>query len=116
MQIAINPVGGAVFMQYVTSPATAAQNIWNYKPSLDELPDLRHLSDIMWGAWNRDNADIRKIKYFWVSTLSLVLASATGGKSSVFAHIIITINVQLPFLVCFEHLIDTSPQISRSKA
>ncbi|KAL5398707.1 hypothetical protein PMIN03_000212 [Paraphaeosphaeria minitans] len=66
MQIAINQVGGVVFMQYVTSPATAAENVWNKKPSLDELPALRHLSDIMWGAWNRDNADISNIKYFWV--------------------------------------------------
>jgi hypothetical protein len=66
MQIAINPSGGVVFMQYVTSPATAALNVWNKKPSLDELPALRHLSDIMWGAWNRENADISKIKYFWV--------------------------------------------------
>ncbi|KAL5387306.1 hypothetical protein DPSP01_003530 [Paraphaeosphaeria sporulosa] len=66
MQIAINPAGGVVFMQYVISPATAAQNVWNKKPSIDELPALRHLSDIMWGAWNRDNEDISKIKYFWV--------------------------------------------------
>jgi hypothetical protein len=66
MQIGVNPVGGVVFMQYVTSPATAALNVWNKKPSLDELPVLRHLSDIMWGAWNRENADISKIKYFWV--------------------------------------------------
>lgn len=66
MQIAVNPVGGVVFMQYVTSPATAALNVWNKKPSLDELPALRHLSDIMWGAWTLDNGAIDKIKYFWV--------------------------------------------------
>ncbi|KAJ4355814.1 Mitochondrial import inner membrane translocase subunit tim8 [Didymosphaeria variabile] len=66
MQIGINPVGGVVLMQYVTSPATAALNVWNKKATLDELPALRHLSDVMWGAWNRENADISKIKYFWV--------------------------------------------------
>lgn len=66
MQIAVNPVGGVVFMQYVTSPATAALNVWNKKPSLDELPALRHLSDIMWGAWTLDNGAIDMIKYFWV--------------------------------------------------
>ena len=66
MQIGINPVGGVVFMQYVTSPATSALNVRNMKPALDELPKLRHLSDIMWGAWNRDNGGVNKIKYFWV--------------------------------------------------
>lgn len=66
MQIGVNPVGGVVFMQYVTSPATSAANVWNKKPALDELPALRRLSDIMWGAWNRDNGAINKIKYFWV--------------------------------------------------
>ncbi|KAK3214076.1 hypothetical protein GRF29_28g1908730 [Pseudopithomyces chartarum] len=66
MQIGINPVGGVVFMQYVTSPATSAANVWNKKPTQDELPALRRLSDIMWGAWNRENSAIDKIKYFWV--------------------------------------------------
>jgi hypothetical protein len=66
MQIGINPVGGVVFMQYVTSPATSAANVWNKKPTQDELPALRRLSDIMWGAWNRENSAIEKIKYFWV--------------------------------------------------
>lgn len=53
-------------MQYVTSPAIAAKDLWNKQPSLDELPALRHLSDVMWGAWNRENVDIAGIKYFWV--------------------------------------------------
>ena len=66
MQIGINPVGCVVYMQYVTSPAISALNVWNKKPSLDELPALRRLSDIMWGAWNRENSAINKIKYFWV--------------------------------------------------
>ncbi|KAF2691643.1 hypothetical protein K458DRAFT_353540 [Lentithecium fluviatile CBS 122367] len=66
LQIAVNPVGGVIFEQYVTSPETSAKNVWNQEPSLDELPKLRALSDIMWGAWNRDNANTKNIRYFWV--------------------------------------------------
>lgn len=66
MQIAVNTVGKVVFMQYVTSPGVSALNVWNKKPSLDELPELRHLSDIFWGLWNRENSDLGEIKYLWV--------------------------------------------------
>lgn len=66
MQIAVNPVGKAIFMQYVTSPAVSALNVWNKKPGLDELPELRHLSDVFWGTWNRENGDLTEIKYLWV--------------------------------------------------
>lgn len=81
MQIGINPVGGVVYMQYVTSPATAAMNLWNKKAALDELPALRHLSDIMWGAWNRENAEISKIKYFWVQGVGNSNSKAVIARS-----------------------------------
>jgi hypothetical protein len=55
-----------VFQQYVTSPKTAARNLWNREPHISELPKLRALSDIRWGAWNRQNSNINNIRYFWV--------------------------------------------------
>jgi hypothetical protein len=55
-----------IFEQYVTSPKTAAGNIWDKQPSLDELPKLRALSDLMWAIWTRENPDTKNIRYFWV--------------------------------------------------
>ncbi|KAF2634447.1 hypothetical protein P280DRAFT_463555 [Massarina eburnea CBS 473.64] len=66
IEIAVNPVQGVIFQQYVNSPKTMARNIWNKEPSNDELPKLRALSDVMWGAWNRDNSNLKNIHYFWV--------------------------------------------------
>ena len=56
----------AIFQQYVSSPKTTAENIWNQVPSLNDLPKLRALSDVMWGLWNRENSNIKNIRYFWV--------------------------------------------------
>jgi hypothetical protein len=55
-----------IFQQYVESPKRGALNVWNKDPSLDELPELRSLSDMMWGAWVRENKDVKNINYFWV--------------------------------------------------
>jgi len=81
LELAVNPVGGGnppdpcpliipltvpvIFQQYVTSPKTAARNLWNKDPLPEELPKLRALSDLMWGVWNRDNPNTKNIRYFW---------------------------------------------------
>ncbi|KAF1962039.1 hypothetical protein CC80DRAFT_543407 [Byssothecium circinans] len=65
-ELAVNPVQGAIFQQYVNSPKNSASNLWNKVPSNDELPKLRALSDILWGVWNRQNSNVRNIRYFWV--------------------------------------------------
>ncbi|CAI6337378.1 unnamed protein product [Periconia digitata] len=81
LQIAVNPSGGVIFQQYVTSPMTAAKDLWNRDPALNELPELRALSDIMWGAWNRDNPDVKKIRYFWVQGVGNTQTKAVIARS-----------------------------------
>jgi hypothetical protein len=43
----------------VQSPDT-----WGRKAAPDELPQLRHLSDIYWGFWVRDNPDIKNLHVY----------------------------------------------------
>jgi hypothetical protein len=70
-----------VFQQYVTSPKTAARNLWNKEPAPEELPELRSLSDLMWGLWNRDNPTISNIHYFWVQGVGNLRTKAAIARA-----------------------------------
>ncbi|KAJ4356279.1 uncharacterized protein N0V89_004310 [Didymosphaeria variabile] len=56
--------------QFLESPASSAERIWNRKPKQNELPKLRRLSDVFWGYWNRDNSNLANINYFWMMEIA----------------------------------------------
>jgi hypothetical protein len=39
---------------------------WGRSASPTELPALRSLSDVLWGFWNRDNSNVKNIRYYIV--------------------------------------------------
>ena len=62
----------AIFGLYLESPFTAANTIWygNKKQAkLEELPELRAFSDILWGFWIRDNPNIKNINFFFMISI-----------------------------------------------
>ncbi|KAJ4372914.1 hypothetical protein N0V83_003205 [Neocucurbitaria cava] len=68
-EFGINTKGGAIFNFYLESPKFAASSLWyNSRKDADpgDLPQLRALSDILWGYWNRDNPNIKNIRYFFM--------------------------------------------------
>lgn len=75
-----------IFGQYLLSAPHAAEEYWYRKPKVDELPELRAMSDVMWGWWNRDNPNIRNIRYFWMQqianedTLQLIASALKNAK------------------------------------
>jgi hypothetical protein len=63
----------AIYGLYLDGPRSAASHNWygNSKdPDLTLLPHLRSLSDILWGYWVRDNANIKNIQYFFMLGIS----------------------------------------------
>lgn len=72
-EFGINPTGGAIFGFFLDSALYAASRTWygNRKPANPaELPKLRAFSDVLWGYWNRNNADIKNIRYFFMLGIS----------------------------------------------
>jgi hypothetical protein len=55
----------AIIAQSRLSPGSAAERNWKRKASIDELPALRSMADLLWGFWFRNNPDIKNIKYMW---------------------------------------------------
>jgi hypothetical protein len=39
-------------------------------PAKEDLPQLRAFSDVIWGFWNRDNPNVRNIRYFFMIGIS----------------------------------------------
>lgn len=52
------------------SSAHAAEKNWKRKPSADELPALRQMSDLLWAMWSRDNPNIKNLHYLWAQSVS----------------------------------------------
>ncbi|KAH4085871.1 hypothetical protein HBI70_226730 [Parastagonospora nodorum] len=67
-QFGINGQDGLVALINVISPAYSANRLWQRKPSSDELPQIRSISDVAWGFWNRAG-NIQGIKYFLVTMI-----------------------------------------------
>ncbi|KAJ4353617.1 Mitochondrial import inner membrane translocase subunit tim8 [Didymosphaeria variabile] len=71
--IAVNRAAGLIAFIDRRSPVKAAEDLWNRKPSDDELPALRATSDVAWGLWNRrqgpDNPGLGRIKYFLIGPI-----------------------------------------------
>ncbi|KAF2637896.1 hypothetical protein P280DRAFT_85746 [Massarina eburnea CBS 473.64] len=65
-EFVINYKGGVIYAQDILSPMHGARQEWYREPQHKELPHLNKFSDVLWGYWVRDNANIKNIKYFWV--------------------------------------------------
>ncbi|KAL6703941.1 hypothetical protein ACN47E_008879 [Coniothyrium glycines] len=69
----INTQGGAIFNFFLEGPKAAASNLWYSGRKFarpGDLPQLRSLSDILWGFWNRGNPNIKNIRYFFMIGIS----------------------------------------------
>ncbi|KAI8934288.1 hypothetical protein NX059_009028 [Plenodomus lindquistii] len=65
----VNP-GGMVALMNVRAPSYAAGVEWGHKPTTAELPQIRAISDLAWGMWNRAGpSDKKDIKYFMVTQI-----------------------------------------------
>jgi hypothetical protein len=63
----------AIFGLFLESPRTGARQNWyanKRDPDPALLPRLRSLSDVLWGFWNRDNPNIKNIRYFFMLGIS----------------------------------------------
>ncbi|KAF1937969.1 hypothetical protein EJ02DRAFT_411304 [Clathrospora elynae] len=62
----VNAKGGAIFGFFLESPQASARALWyggSKEPDPADLPQLRAFSDVLWGYWSRDNADVKNIRY-----------------------------------------------------
>jgi hypothetical protein len=69
----VNTKGGAIYCTYLDSPRSSASREWyaNKKdPDVALLPQLKLLSDVLWGYWVRDNSDVENIRYFFMLGIS----------------------------------------------
>lgn len=72
-EFGLNPLGGAIYGFFLDSPVHAAATLWhnNRKPAdATKLPKLRAFSDVLWGYWNRDNPDVKNVKFFFMMGIS----------------------------------------------
>ncbi|KAJ4316879.1 hypothetical protein N0V94_005221 [Neodidymelliopsis sp. IMI 364377] len=72
-EFGVNLKGGAIFGFFLDSPVYAASTLWygGRKPaSTSALPRLRAFSDVLWGYWNRQNPNIKNIRYFFMLGIS----------------------------------------------
>jgi hypothetical protein len=65
-QFGVNGKDGMVTLINVISAGYSAQRLWQRKPTSDELPQIRSISDVAWGFWNRAG-NVQGIKYFLVA-------------------------------------------------
>lgn len=72
-EFGINRPGGALYGFFLDSPVHAAASLWhaNRKPAdRAKLPKLRAFSDMLWGYWNKDNPDVRNVRFFFMMGIS----------------------------------------------
>ena len=90
----MNPTGGAIYGFFLDSPFYAASNTWfaGRKPADPaKLPKLRAFSDVLWGYWNRNNANVEDVKYFFMLGISndrtnQLIASCLESKGKVLSE------------------------------
>ncbi|KAJ4311116.1 Mitochondrial import inner membrane translocase subunit tim8 [Neodidymelliopsis sp. IMI 364377] len=72
--MAVNARDGVLTFLDVKSAEKGASRVWGVaKPSVDELPKLRQISDLAWGFWNRAHpggANLDKINKFLVHDIA----------------------------------------------
>jgi hypothetical protein len=72
-EFGINTKGGAIYGLFLESPQASARTVWfggSKDANKEDLPQLRAFSDIVWGFWNRDNPNIKDIRYFFMIGIS----------------------------------------------
>ncbi|RMZ68536.1 cytochrome p450 [Pyrenophora seminiperda CCB06] len=69
-EFGINTKGGAIYGLFLESPQSSAFSCWGRKARTDQLPELRAFSDVIWGYWNRNNPDIKNIRFFLMIGIS----------------------------------------------
>ncbi|KAL5115490.1 hypothetical protein ACEQ8H_006631 [Pleosporales sp. CAS-2024a] len=65
----MNRKGGAIYGTYLDGPKSSASREWygnKKEPTTDLLPQLRSLSDVLWGYWARENPNVKNIRYFFM--------------------------------------------------
>ncbi|CAI6243487.1 unnamed protein product [Periconia digitata] len=65
----VNAKDGLIMAFNVKSPANSFRTLFGYKPSPEELPTLRYMSDVFWGQWALENPDVKNLKYIWVNNV-----------------------------------------------
>ncbi|EDU43710.1 conserved hypothetical protein [Pyrenophora tritici-repentis Pt-1C-BFP] len=86
-EFGVNTKAGAIHGIYLEGPQASAKGLWGKLPKKDELPELRAFSDVIWGYWNRNNPDIKNIRYFFMVGISndlmneLIASSLTNKKA-----------------------------------
>ncbi|KAF2026646.1 hypothetical protein EK21DRAFT_115594 [Setomelanomma holmii] len=67
--VGVNVVSGVVFAMSIKSPAKAARILWRRAAKTEQLPHIHSVSNIAWAYWNRNNPDVKNIKYFFVTMI-----------------------------------------------
>lgn len=69
----MNAKDGVIYFLNVRSALEGAKSSWkDENPPLDELPALRSISDMAWGAWHRmhpDGQGLNRINKFFVDSI-----------------------------------------------
>lgn len=69
-ELGVNGKDGMVILINVISPGYSANKLWQQKPASHELPQIRSISDVAWGFWNRAAAgNLANIKYLMVAMI-----------------------------------------------
>lgn len=69
-EFGVNGKDGMVTLINVISPGYSANRLWQQKPASHELPQIRSISDVAWGFWNRAAAgNLGNIKYLMVAMI-----------------------------------------------
>jgi hypothetical protein len=69
-QFGVNGQDGMVTLLNVISTIYSAKKVWKRQPNPGELPQVRSISDIAWGFWNRASAgNVANIKYLLVTII-----------------------------------------------
>ncbi|KAK1908835.1 hypothetical protein P3342_006714 [Pyrenophora teres f. teres] len=82
-EFGVDTKGGAIYGIFLEAPQASAKRLWGKVPIKNELPELRAFSDVIWGYWNRNNPDIKNIRYFFMVGISNDLTNQLIASSLV---------------------------------
>ncbi|KAF2845828.1 hypothetical protein T440DRAFT_459454 [Plenodomus tracheiphilus IPT5] len=66
----LNRVDGAMYVQAYTNPRVELRNIWGRVIQKEELPAIRHLSDILWLYWGNKVLDPPALRYYGIMKIT----------------------------------------------
>ena len=69
-QFALNAEAGMITLINVISPSWVAKRLWGRPALTSELPQVRSMSDVAWGMWNRiSGGNVKSIKYLMTAMI-----------------------------------------------